>query len=79
MVKEAYPTPVLRTIKMSVPQIVHLLIRRRHQHSVSDRDEGNVKLRFDAAAQAYMEWMLLRRGPGSMGVVDITSTTQVIE
>mmetsp|Transcript_7305 Transcript_7305/g.13866 ORF Transcript_7305/g.13866 Transcript_7305/m.13866 type:complete len:109 (-) Transcript_7305:1171-1497(-) len=26
-----------------------------------------------------MEWMPLRRGPGNMGVIDITSITQVIE
>ena len=44
-----------------------------------DTDEGNIKARLDAAAQAYMEWLPLRRGPGSMGVVDITSITQVIE
>lgn len=44
-----------------------------------DRDEGNVKIRFNNAAQAYMEWMPLRRGPGNMGVIDITSITQVIE
>ena len=36
-------------------------------------------MRFTAAAQAYMEWMPLRRGPGKMGVVSITSITQVIE
>ena len=44
-----------------------------------DRDEGNVKIRFNDAARAYMEWMPLRRGPGTMGVIDITSITQVIE
>lgn len=44
-----------------------------------DRDEGPVDVRFTAAAQAYMEWMPLRRGPGTMGVVNITSITQVIE
>ena len=44
-----------------------------------DRDEGPVDVRFTAAAQAYMEWMPLRRGPGSMGVVTTTSITQVME
>jgi len=44
-----------------------------------DRDEGDVKVRFNDAARAYMEWMPLRRGPGKMGVVDITLITQVIE
>jgi alkaline phosphatase D len=44
-----------------------------------DRDEGPVDIRYTAAAQAYMEWMPVRRGPGKMGVVNITSITQVIE
>ena len=44
-----------------------------------DRDEGPVDVRFTAAAQAYMEWMPLRRGPGVMGVVTTTSITQTIE
>jgi alkaline phosphatase D len=44
-----------------------------------DRDEGNIKIRLTNAAQAYMEWLPLRRGPGSMGVVDFTSITQVVE
>ena len=34
---------------------------------------------FTNAAQAYMEWMPIRRGPGVMGVVTTTSITQVIE
>lgn len=44
-----------------------------------DRDEGPVDVRFTAAAQAYMEWMPIRRGPGNMGVVNITSITQIVE
>ena len=44
-----------------------------------DRDEGNIKIRLTNAAQAYMEWLPLRTGPGSMGVVDLTSITQVVE
>ena len=44
-----------------------------------DRDEGDVGVRFTNAAQAYMEWMPLRRGPGTMGVVTITSITNVME
>lgn len=44
-----------------------------------DRDEGNAKLRFNHAAQAYMEWMPIRQGPMMSGAVDITSITQVIE
>lgn len=44
-----------------------------------DIHEGNIKVRLNDAARAYMEWMPLRRGPGTMGVVDITSITQVIE
>lgn len=44
-----------------------------------DRDEGPVDVRFTAAAQAYMEWMPIRRGPGNMGLITTTSFTQVIE
>lgn len=44
-----------------------------------DRDEGNIKARLTNAARAYMEWLPLRRGPGTMGVVDLTSITQVVE
>ena len=44
-----------------------------------DRDEGTATKRFRNAAQAYMEWMPIRKGPGSMGVVSTTSITQVIE
>lgn len=44
-----------------------------------DRDEGNVVKRWNAAVQAYMEWLPLRKGPGSMGVVEDLSLTQVIE
>jgi alkaline phosphatase D len=44
-----------------------------------DRDEGTATQRFLNAAQAYMEWMPLRKGPGIMGVVTTTSITQVIE
>ena len=44
-----------------------------------DRDEGDAKKRFNEAAQAFMEWMPIRRGPAAMGVVEITSITQVIE
>jgi hypothetical protein len=35
--------------------------------------------RLNAATQAYLEWMPLRAGPGSMGVVGMASITQVIE
>jgi phosphodiesterase/alkaline phosphatase D-like protein len=44
-----------------------------------DRDEGDVVTRFNAAFQAYMEWLPLRRLPGQMGVVDLGTFTQVIE
>jgi alkaline phosphatase D len=44
-----------------------------------DRDEGDSGIRFRNAAQAYMEWQPIRRGPGTMGVVNTTSLTQVIE
>jgi PhoD-like phosphatase len=44
-----------------------------------DRDEGPADVRFTNAAQSYMEWMPLRRGPGVMGVVTSTSLTKVIE
>jgi alkaline phosphatase D len=44
-----------------------------------DRDEGTATKRFTDAAQAYMEWMPIRKGPGTMGVVTTTSITQVIE
>lgn len=44
-----------------------------------DRNEGPSDVRFTNAAQAYMEWMPIRRGPGVMGVVNTTSITQVIE
>ena len=44
-----------------------------------DRNEGSVDVRFTNAAQAYMEWMPIRRGPGVMGVDTTTSITQVIE
>lgn len=44
-----------------------------------DRDEGNVSERWNAALQAYLEWLPLRKGPGSMGVVEDASLTQVIE
>jgi alkaline phosphatase D len=44
-----------------------------------DRDENDVILRWNSAAQAYMEWIPVRRGPGIMGVVETTSLTQVIE
>jgi phosphodiesterase/alkaline phosphatase D-like protein len=44
-----------------------------------DRDEGTATKRFLNAAQAYMEWMPVRKAPGSMGVVTTTSITQVIE
>jgi len=47
--------------------------------SSCDRDEGDVGVRFNNAAQAYMEWMPLRRGPGTMGVATITSITNVME
>jgi phosphodiesterase/alkaline phosphatase D-like protein len=47
--------------------------------ALCDRDEGDVQIRFNEAAQAYMEWMPVRRGPGTMGVVGITSITQIIE
>jgi alkaline phosphatase D len=43
-----------------------------------DRDEGDVVARFTAAAQAYLEWLPLRRQPGNMGVVGIGTITQVI-
>jgi hypothetical protein len=44
-----------------------------------DRNEGPVDVRFTNAAQAYFEWMPIRRGPGGMGVVNIGSMTKVIE
>jgi phosphodiesterase/alkaline phosphatase D-like protein len=44
-----------------------------------DRDEGDIVDRLKAATQAYLEWMPLRAGPGTMGVVDLASITQVIE
>ena len=44
-----------------------------------DRNEGASDVRFTNAAQAYMEWMPIRRGPGRMGVITTTSITQVIE
>lgn len=46
-----------------------------------DRDEGNVGARWNAAFQAYMEWLPLRlaNGGGGMGVVEDSSLTQVIE
>lgn len=44
-----------------------------------DRNEGDIVTRLKNAAQSYMEWLPLRRGPGVMGVVDTTSITQVIE
>jgi len=44
-----------------------------------DRDEGPADVRYNNAARGYMEWMPLRRGPGTMGVITYTSLTQVIE
>ena len=44
-----------------------------------DRDEGDVIVRWNNAAQSYMEWMPVRRGHGFMGVIGTTSLTQVIE
>jgi hypothetical protein len=44
-----------------------------------DRDEGTATDRFNAAAQAYLEYLPLRTAPGSMGVVTIGTLTQVIE
>jgi hypothetical protein len=44
-----------------------------------DRDEGDIVDRLKAATQAYLEWMPLRAGAGTMGVVDLASITQVIE
>jgi phosphodiesterase/alkaline phosphatase D-like protein len=41
-----------------------------------DQDEGLIASRLENAAQAYMEWMPIRRGPGNMGVVKTTSITQ---
>ena len=44
-----------------------------------DRDEGPIDVRLNNAAQAYMEWMPIRKGPfDSMGFVE-TDLTQVIE
>ena len=40
--------------------------------------EGNYKERMRVAAQAYMEWMPIRNGPGDSGVAGI-SITQIIE
>ena len=40
--------------------------------------EGNYKERMRNAAQAYMEWMPIRNGPGDSGVAGI-SITQIIE
>ena len=36
-------------------------------------------MRFNKAAQAYMEWMPIRQGPMLSGVLEFTSITQVIE
>ncbi|CAJ1936746.1 unnamed protein product [Cylindrotheca closterium] len=44
-----------------------------------DRDEGDAVARFEAAAQAYMEWLPLRYAAGSMGQLNIGSITKVIE
>lgn len=42
-----------------------------------DRDEGPIDVRLNYAAQAYMEWMPIRKGPfGTMGFID-TDLTQV--
>jgi phosphodiesterase/alkaline phosphatase D-like protein len=43
-----------------------------------DRDEGDVATRFNNAAQAYLEWLPLRRYNGTMGVATIGSITQVV-
>lgn len=43
-----------------------------------DRPEGDIVERFNAAAQSYFEWMPIRHFPGSMGVVDVGTITQVI-
>ena len=47
--------------------------------ALCDRDEGNSATRFNDAARAFMEWIPVRRGPGTMGVVDDTSINQIIE
>lgn len=44
-----------------------------------DRDEGSAAERWQSAIQAYLEWLPLRAGPGSMGVVEDFSLTQIIE
>lgn len=44
-----------------------------------DRDEGDALARFEAAAQAFMEWLPLRYAEGNMGQVNIGSLTKVIE
>eukprot|EP00977_Amphora_coffeiformis_P022096 scaffold10436_cov107-Amphora_coffeaeformis.AAC.2 len=44
-----------------------------------DRDEGDAKTRFEAAAQAYLEWLPLRYVEGSMGQLNIGSLNKVIE
>ena len=43
-----------------------------------DRDEGDVKTRFNAAARSYLEWLPLRHQPGKMGIIDVGTITQVI-
>ncbi|KAG7365757.1 alkaline phosphatase [Nitzschia inconspicua] len=44
-----------------------------------DRDEGSIDVRMNHAAQAYMEWMPIRKGPfGTMGFIE-TDLTQVME
>jgi len=44
-----------------------------------DRDEGDSKVRFNHAFQAYLEWMPVRHQEGSMGDIDLGSFTQIIE
>lgn len=44
-----------------------------------DRDEGDAGDRFNAAFQAYMEWMPVRYQEGTMGQIDLGSFTQVVE
>jgi hypothetical protein len=43
-----------------------------------DRDEGDIVARLNAAAQCYFEWMPIRHAPGTMGVIDVGTITQII-
>lgn len=54
--------------------------KRQKETNLCDRDEGDVKARFKAAIQAYLEWMPVRYVPeGGPEGLDIGTITQVIE